>query len=305
MKAPVRFGTRASRLARWQTHHVAHALGAAHPGLAWAEIVIETAGDEDRHTPLPEIGGKGVFTEALEAALLRGEIDLAVHSLKDLPIAPASGLDVGAVCFRADARDALVARERWTLDSLPESAVIGTSSLRRTGQLKGLRPDLRFEPLRGNVDTRVRAAREGKYDAVCIAAAGVERLGLGEAVSEYLPFERLLPAPGQGALAVQCRADDEAMRRLLLAIDDAAVRAAVSAERAFLAGVGGGCSAPVGAFGRVTETNRALRLDAVAAAVDGTIVIRVNGTGSVTSPTDLGRRLAEEALARGAGALVT
>jgi len=304
MTAAVRFGTRASSLAHWQTRHVAHALAAAHPGLDWMETVIATAGDEDRQTPLPEIGGKGAFTEALEAALLGGAIDLAVHSLKDLPIESAPELAVGAICFRADARDVLVARDHQTLDSLPQSAVIGTSSLRRMAQLKALRPDLRFEPLRGNVDSRVRAAREGKYDAICIAAAGIERLGFDEAVSEYLSFERVLPAPGQGALAVQCRADNEAMRHLLLAIDDAAVRAAATAERAFLAGVGGGCSAPVGAFGRVGVGNE-LRLDGVAAAVDGTRVVRVTGTGGMGSATALGRRLAEDALARGAGALVT
>jgi len=305
MKGAVRFGTRASSLARWQTGHVARALTAAHPGLTWGEIVIETAGDEDRKSPLPEIGGKGVFTEALERALRENEIDLAVHSLKDLPIEASPSLAVGAICFRADARDVLVARDRHTLDSLPEQAVIGTSSLRRIAQLKALRPDLRFESLRGNVDSRVRAAREGAYDAVCIAAAGVERLGLADVVSEYLPFERLLPAPGQGALAVQCRASDEAMRSLLTAIDDEAVRAAASAERAFLAGVGGGCSAPVGAFGQASEASGTLRLDAVAAAVDGSTVIRVSGTGSTSAAADLGRRLAQDALARGAGALVS
>ena len=303
MTAVVRFGTRASSLARWQTRHVAGALVAAHPITTWTEVIIETAGDADRETPLPEIGGKGLFTEALEAALLAGEIDAAVHSLKDLPIEPVPELVVAAIGCRADARDVLVSRDHRTFDDLPEQAVVGTSSLRRTAQLRALRPDLRFEPLRGNVDTRVRLAREGRYDAICIAAAGVERLGLVAVVAEFLPFERVLPAPGQGALAVQCRADDEPTRRLVAVLDEPAVRAAATAERAFLAGLGGGCSAPVGAFALVDDAG-ALALDGVAAAVDGTAVIRLHGTGSARAAGEVGRALADRALARGAGALV-
>jgi len=304
MTVAVRFGTRASSLARRQTRQVALALEAIHPGLAWTETVIETAGDADRHTPLPEIGGKGLFTEALEAALLSGNIDVAVHSLKDLPIDPVPGLAVAAIGFRADARDVLVSRNGWTLDALPEASVLGTSSLRRIAQLAALRPDLRFEALRGNVDTRLRLAHEGRYDVICIAAAGVERLGLASAVTEYLPLERVLPAPGQGALAIQCRSDDERTKALIAVIDEPAVRAAATAERAFLAGVGGGCSAPVGALAEVDGASGDLRLDAVAAAVDGTTVIRLQGRGTMRAAGDVGRRLAQEALARGAGALV-
>lgn len=305
MTPRLRIGTRRSRLARWQTEHVGAALRAAHAEFDWDAVRIRTAGDKDRRTPLPEIGGKGLFSEALEAALLAGDIDVAVHSLKDLPIESHPGLAIGAVCFRADARDVLVSRVRWTLDTLPEGAVVGTSSTRRIAQLKASRPDLRLQPLRGNVDTRVRKAREGRYDAICIAAAGVARLGLADAVSEYLPFERMLPAPGQGALAVQCRADDEAVLDLLAAIDDPTVRAAVDAERAFLAGLGGGCAAPVAAFAEPVNGSRSLRLEGIVAAVDGTTVIRVGGTGPLGAAWDLGRRVADDARARGAAAFIT
>jgi len=303
-RAELRLGTRASRLARRQTRAVAEALRSAYPGLDCVEVTIRTAGDRDRRTPLPEIGGKGVFTEALEAALLAGEIDIAVHSLKDLPVAPPPRLVIAAVCFRADPRDVLVSRDGWLLDSLPQRALVGTSSTRRIAQLRSIRPDLRLESLRGNVDTRVRQARGGRYDAICIAAAGVERLGLAETVSEYLALDRMLPAPGQGALAVQCAAANRAARDLVAVLDDASTRAAVDAERAFLAGLGGGCAAPVAAFAAPEDGNGSLRLRGLAAAVDGTRVVRVAGTGAFTAPVELGRRMAAAALTQGAGAFV-
>ncbi len=302
---PLRFGTRTSRLARWQTDHVANALRSAHPGLEHAVVLLSTEGDRDRQTPLPEIGGKGVFTEALEEALLSKNIDVAVHSLKDLPIVTRPELVVGAICYRVDPRDVLVSRDGWTLETLPENAVVGTSSTRRVGQLKALREDLRLEPLRGNVDTRVRKAQEGQYDAVCIAAAGLQRLQLGEVVSEYLPLDQFLPAPGQGALAIQCRADDEKVRQVVSSIDDPAVRSAVEAERSFLAGLGGGCAAPVGAIGEIAADGSALHLRGVAAAVDGSRAIRVAGSGTTSEPEVLGRELADDALEQGAAEFIT
>lgn len=302
--SPLRFGTRASRLARWQTRTIAAGLRGAHPGFECVEITIETAGDRDVTTPLPEIGGKGLFTEALEAALRSGDIDVAVHSLKDLPIESASDLTIAAVCLRADPRDVLVSREGWTLDTLPAGATLGTSSTRRIAQLKALRPDCRLVPLRGNVDTRVRKAMNGDYDAVCIAAAGVERLELTAFVSEYLPLDRMVPAPGQGALAVQVRAESGPVYDAVTALEDRATRAAVDAERGFLAALGGGCSAPVAAIAEATERG-SLHLDGLVAAVDGSRVIRVRGEGALDAAVALGARLADEAMRQGATELIT
>lgn len=296
----LRLGTRASRLARWQTNRIMFELRQAHAGLDCVAVQVATAGDRDRQTPLPEIGGKGVFTEALERSLLTGDIDVAVHSLKDLPIEDRPELTLGAVCLRADARDVLVARDGWTLDTLPAGARVGTSSTRRAAQLLAARPDLNLIPVRGNVDTRVRKAKEGACDATILAAAGVERLDLTEAVSEYLSFEQMLPAPGQGALAVQCRVDDSATLALLQSLDDAAVRAAVGAERAFLAGLGGGCAAPVAAYARRAGDERSLHMRGLVGAPDGTRIIRVEGTAPEADWLALGGRLAEEALAAGA-----
>ncbi|MCS7008221.1 MAG: hydroxymethylbilane synthase, partial [Gaiellaceae bacterium] len=232
-----------------------------------------------------------------------------VHSLKDLPTAGAPGLVIAAVPAREDARDCLVSRDRAPLAGLRAGAVVGTSSPRRAAQLRALRGDLRIEPVRGNVGTRVRKAREGALDAVVVAAAGIRRLGLESEVAEWLSLDVVLPAPGQGALAVQCRADDEATLALAHAIDDPEARAAAAAERAFLAALGSGCSAPVAAHaepvsarGRQVET-LALELDGLVASLDGRRVVRVRGRG--TDPRELGERLAKEALEKGAAAILS
>ncbi len=290
-------GSRPSQLARWQTGHVCGLLEAAAPGLQTRTVLMRTAGDRIVDKPLPEIGGKGLFTAELERALHAREIDLVVHSLKDLPIEPSAGLVVAAIPPRADARDVLISAHRYTLDTLPPGARVGTSSLRRAAQLLAYRPDLTLFPLRGNVDTRIRKAMQGEYDAIVLAAAGVTRLGLEEQVGQYLPFEIMLPAPGQGALAVQCRSDDAELVNLLAQIDDPAARAAVEAERAFLSGLGGGCSAPVAAHAVCEE--QIIHLTGLAATPDGRKVVRVIGEG--TDPRALGLRLAEQALAQGAG----
>jgi hydroxymethylbilane synthase len=294
----VTLGTRASTLARAQTDLVGALLAAASPGLECATRVISTAGDRTQESgkPLPEIGGKGLFTAELERALLDGAIDVAIHSLKDLPTEDARGVVVGAVTTREDVRDCLVARAGVSLVELPTGAVVGTSSLRRAAQLAAVRPDLEIRSIRGNVDTRIRKVEEGQFDAVVLAAAGVRRLGLEHAVTEWLPEETMLPAPGQGALAVQCRADDDVMRALLSALDDPAARATTAAERAFLAGLGGGCAAPVAALALATATPL-VRLQGLVASVDGREVVRVRGDGE---PLEVGQRLAEEALSAGA-----
>jgi hydroxymethylbilane synthase len=293
-------GTRPSALARWQTEHVVRLLQARWPDLRCQILTIETGGDRMIDRPLPEIGGKGLFTQELEGALLSGRIDLAVHSLKDLPIEPTPALTVGAICAREDARDVLISRNQVTFAGLPYGARVGTSSLRRSAQILSVRPDLSLLPLRGNVDTRVRKALAGDYDAIVLAAAGVIRLGLEDRIGQYLPFEWMLPAPGQGALAVQCRANDLAVLRLLEAIDDSPTRTAVTAERAFLAALGGGCSAPVAAYAEIIGDEIALR--GLIASMDGRRVIRVSGSGA--DPTILGSDLAHQAIDQGGADLL-
>jgi len=298
LPAAVILGTRGSALARAQTELVAALLASVRPAAALSTQVLSTAGDRTQESgePLPEIGGKGLFTAELERALLEGEIDIAVHSLKDLPTQEAACVVVGAVMSRQDVRDCLVARSAASLSDLGEGAVVGTSSLRRSAQLAALRPDLDVRSIRGNVDTRIRKVEAGEYDAALLAAAGIRRLGLEGAVSEWLPPETMLPAPGQGALAVQCRADDAAIRNLLAGLDDAEARAETTAERAFLEALGGGCAAPVAALAVTTTTPR-VRLQGLVASVDGGHVVRVRGEGD---PVEVGARLAQEALSLGA-----
>ena len=310
-KPSATLGTRTSALALWQTNHIIERLQRVWPGLACHLQPFVTQGDKTQalDQPLPEIGGKGLFTAELERALLAGEIDLAVHSLKDLPVEDVPGLTIGAITSRADVRDALVARNGWTLATLPPGAVVGTSSTRRAAQLQALRPDLTIRSIRGNVETRMRKVFNGDYDATLLALAGVERLGLTANITERLSLTVMLPAPGQGALAVQCRADDQETLALLAVIDDAAVRAAVTAERAFLHGLGGGCSAPVAAFAQVQETEgkAQLQLEALVASADGQQIIRVTGASSIVTSKGgvlLGEQLAAQALAQGAATLV-
>lgn len=291
------FATRPSKLARWQTNWVMSALQQAWPGLECRQVVITTQGDRNLDQPLPEIGGKGLFTQELEAELLAGKVQAAVHSLKDLPVEDPPGLAVGAIPRRADVRDVLISKDGLTLDQLPPGALVGTSSLRRTAQLRAYRPDLRVEPLRGNVDTRIRRALEGQFDAILLAGAGVTRLGLSEHISQWLPLEVMLPAPGQGALAVQCRSGDEQTLNYLAAIDDSQTRQAVLAERVFLAALGGGCSLPVGAYAVVQDGQ--IHLQGAAAAVDGSRLVRVQASGQ--DPQAVGQQAAQMALAQGAG----
>ena len=293
----LRGGTRRSLLARWQTTRIREQL--RQRGVPSEEIAITTAGDRILDRPLPEIGGKGLFTEALDAALRAGAIDFAVHSLKDLPVEPAPDIVVAAVCMRGDPRDVVIARDSHTLRSLPTGATVGTSSPRRIAQLRAARPDLTVLPLRGNVDTRVHKAQRGDYDAIVIAAAGVERLGLSDTITQVLPVEVMVPAPGQAALAVQCRTEDAETRELIAALDDPDVRAATDAERAFLAALGGGCSAPIAALAEVGAGDT-LRLTGLVAAIDGSKVIRVAASRPVAEAALLAAGLAEQAIHRGA-----
>ncbi len=299
-KSSLIFATRPSDLARWQTGHVIQLLQAAWPGLSCQQEVITTSGDRILDKPLPEIGGKGLFTQELEAELLSGRVDAAVHSLKDLPVADSPGLVIGSIPSRADARDVLISAQGYTLETLPEGAHLGTSSLRRSAQLLAVRPDLQIGSLRGNVNTRLRKALEGQYDAIVLAGAGVTRLGLDGYISEWLPFHLMLPAPGQGALAVQCRSEDGEVLKILAGIEDAATRTAVQAERAFLEGLGGGCSLPVAAYAHL-EAGK-LHLEGLVASLDGKRLIRLADLDD--DPEALGKNLAQQALTQGAGDLL-
>lgn len=294
------FATRPSALARWQTQWVMKTLQQAWPGLDCEEKIITTQGDRVLDRPLPEIGGKGLFTQELEAELTSGRAHAAVHSLKDLPIDDLPGLVTAAIPARADARDALISAGGQNLANLPQGARVGTSSLRRAGQILARRPDLQIEPLRGNVDTRLRKVRESLYDAILLAGAGLIRLGLASEITEWLPLEVMLPAPGQGALAVQCRAEDTETLQCLSILDDDGTRRVTAAERSFLQGLGGGCSLPVAAYGRI-ELDQ-IELQGLAISPDGKKLVRVIGFGR--EPAALGAELAELALAQHAGEFI-
>jgi hydroxymethylbilane synthase len=297
------FATRPSALARWQTQWVITALKAAHPDLICKEKVITTQGDKILDKPLPEIGGKGLFTQELESELLSGSVHCAVHSLKDLPVENPEDLTIGCIPVRAEVRDALISAEGYTLESLPPASVVGTSSLRRAAQVLAARPDLTIASLRGNVDTRLRKALKGQYDAILLAGAGLARLGLEAHVTQWLPLDVMLPAPGQGALAVQCRSYDFETLSLLSSLEDSDTRAAVNAERQFLLGLGGGCAVPVAAYAAVSGQQSAISLTGLVASVDGKRLVKVAGEG--TDPIELGYRLAQEAIAQGAIKILT
>ncbi len=292
--------TRPSALARWQTQWVIHALKNIHHDLECEEKIITTQGDKILDKPLPEIGGKGLFTQELESELLSGAVHCAVHSLKDLPVENPPGLTVGCIPARAEVRDALISKNRYTLATFPKGASVGTSSLRRAAQILSFRPDVRIESLRGNVDTRLRKAMDGQYDAIILAGAGLTRLGLENHVTEWLSLDVMLPAPGQGALAVQCRADDQITLNLLAALEDDSTRKAVTAERAFLSRLGGGCAVPVAAYASVED--QMITLTGLIISEDGKKAIHVNRTG--TDAGQLGDDLAQRAIAQGANEIL-
>ena len=293
------FATRPSALARWQTQWVIDALQNIHSDLICEEKIITTQGDKILDKPLPEIGGKGLFTQELERELLSGAVHCAVHSLKDLPVENPAGLTLGCIPLRAEVRDALISARGYTLSTLPTNASVGTSSLRRSAQILSLRPDLRTESLRGNVDTRLRKALDGQYSAIILAGAGLIRLGLDGHVTEWLSLDIMLPAPGQGALAVQCRADDRTALGLIAALEDESTRKAVTAERAFLSGLGGGCSVPVAAYATSKQT---IALTGLVASLNGKQRITVNGEGN--DSIQLGKELAQNAISQGANEIL-
>ena len=301
--ASLTLGTRGSLLALTQSRTTKAELE-ADGSVRVALEIIRTTGDVRIDEPLPEIGGKGLFTQELDEALLDGRVDLAVHSLKDLPTELPDGLCLAATPLRVDPRDVLVGPkgERTTLASLKKGAVVGTSSLRRAALLKSFRPDVEPRNIRGNVDTRLGKVDDGQYDAVILAGAGLMRLGLEDRALEWLERTAWLPAPGQGALGVVTRTDDAKTRALVERLNDAPTRSAVRAERALLESLGGGCQVPVGALGMPYEGG--LRLWGLVASTDGSRVVRGDVTGTAAEPAELGIRLADLLREQGAGTIL-
>jgi len=287
----LRIATRSSRLALVQANSVADALTATHPDLEVEMVEVSTEGDQDRSTPLSVLGGRGVFVKAVENALLDGRADVAVHSLKDVPTDAVASLTIAAVPERADPRDVLVASGGRPLSALPEGARVGTSSRRRVALLRALRPDLALAEIRGNVDTRLDRVAEGEYDGAILAAAGLERLGRLHEATQLFDAMQFLPAPGQGALGIQCRDDDATTVARLAQLDDAETRAATDAERGFLEALGAGCSLPVGAY--ATVDGELLSVRGMLAAHDDALPDFGDATGPVSEAAAIGRALGE------------
>ncbi len=297
MKQPLIIGTRGSKLALWQADYIAERLRKQYPGLPVVLQQIVTTGDKIVDVPLAQIGGKGLFTKELEVAMLHNEIDLAVHSLKDMPTELPAGLMLAAITERSNPYDALVSSRYASLDELPPGALVGTSSLRRKAQLLHYRPDLVIDDLRGNLDTRLRKLDAGQFDAIILAAAGLQRLGWGERIRQLLPAEICLPAVGQGALAIETRYNDEPVRTLLNFLNNEATQVATTAERAFLQTVEGGCQVPVGVFGQLIGDQ--LHLTAIIASLDGQTLLRNHSHGPQDQALTIGRELAEHMLELG------
>jgi len=306
MKDSFVIGSRGSKLALIQANIIKDQLQRLDPAIGVCVEIIKTSGDVSAE-PLSVIGGKGVFTKELEDALLDGRIDLAVHSLKDLPTILPEGLAISAICKREDPRDALVLSKSTStpnasITNLPRTGTIGTSSPRRLAQLKQLRGDLVFKELRGNVDTRLRKLDEGQYDALLLACAGLRRLGLENRISASLSTDQMLPAVGQGAIGIETRADDQAMMGSVEKLDHKFTRLACIAERAFLRGLAGGCQLPIAAYAVVRD--KRIRLDGLVAHPEGKQIMRDRISGSIQEAEDLGSRLAERLLERGAAGLL-
>ncbi len=307
MKSRLIIGSRGSRLALWQSESVKAQLAALYPDIVVHIQIIKTTGDVLKDAPLAIIGGKGVFTKELEEALFDGRIDLAVHSLKDLPTTLPEGLHISAITEREDARDALVLRadlaiENPSLKNLSMASVVGTSSLRRLSQLKHLRSDIGIKDLRGNVDTRLRKLDEGEYDAIILATAGLRRLGLAERISASISPEEILPAVGQGALAIETRAEDKDTNNFVASLDHAPTRNACTAERAMLRALGGGCQLPIAAY--AVQHEQHLRLDGLVAGLSGDVLIRDSIEGEANNAAQLGESLGKRLLKRGAESLL-
>jgi hydroxymethylbilane synthase len=298
---PIRIGTRGSRLALWQASHIADRLRPLVAPRPVELVIITTAGDQVRDVPLAQIGGEGVFTKEIQRALLDGRADVAVHSLKDLPTVPADGLVLAAVPERGPVGDVFVSERHRHFDALPPAAVVATSSLRRRAQALARRPDLKVTDIRGNVETRLRKLHESGLDGLILAEAGLRRLGLGEAITEVLDPAWMLPAVGQGALGLECRADDAATLAIVQRLNHMPTQRAVLAERALLRALGGGCQVPLGVVSRIDGDRMMLRAAVVSPHGDRRIEAELSGPAD--DPESLGRRVAGELLAHQAGRL--
>ena len=301
----LRIGTRGSALARWQAESVR--AGLSRHGIASELVIIRTAGDRDRQSSLRVIGGKGVFTKELEDALLEERIDLAVHSMKDMPTSLPAGLEISAICEREDVRDALISRHGLMLGQLPRGARIGTSSLRRQAQLRQYRGDLEMVDMRGNVDSRLAKLARGDYDAIVLAKAGLDRLGKAEQISEIVPPEICLPAAGQGAIGIETRKREDGIASAVRELNHHPSQVAVEAERAVLAGLESGCQVPIGVWCRMDSARMesgSLIIDACVLSADGTESIRESRTGPCENAIELGRSVAAALLERGADRLL-
>lgn len=297
MKAKLTIGTRQSLLALWQSNHIAALLREKYPECEVVLKKIVTKGDRILDVPLAQIGGKGLFTKEIETELADGTIDLAVHSLKDMPTVLPEGLCLTAITERANVGDAFVSNKYANFEELPLGAVIGTSSLRRKAQLLAARPDLQIMDLRGNVDTRLRKLDEGLYDAIILAAAGLERLGHGDRITALIPPDVCLPAVGQGALAIEARTADDEVRSMLEFLNDLPTKQSTDAERAFLGLLEGGCQVPIGVHADVAGEQ--IKIEAIIAALDGSTVLRDTITGKAEDAVALGQQLGKKMLAAG------
>ncbi|GHE20996.1 hydroxymethylbilane synthase [Halomonas urumqiensis] len=300
----LRIATRKSQLAMWQAEHVRDRLIAANPGLEVELVAIVTRGDKILDTPLAKVGGKGLFVKELEEAMLDGRADIAVHSMKDVPMHFPEGLGLSVILEGAEPTDAFVSNRYARFDELPEGAKIGTSSLRRGLQMSESRPDLQILTLRGNVQTRLSKLDDGEFDAIILATSGLKRLGLGARIAQELPPEVCLPACGQGALGIECRLHDPELISLLAPLDDAATATRVRAERAMNTRLEGGCQVPIGGHAIFENDGQTLWLRALVGTPDGTRVLRAEGRGSIHEPEALGIRVAEELLDLGAGEIL-
>jgi hydroxymethylbilane synthase len=286
----------------WQAEHVAAALRSAHPGIEVEILGMTTQGDKILDTPLAKIGGKGLFVKELEHGMLNGDADIAVHSMKDVPVDLPDGLHLAVIMQREDPRDAYVSNHHAGLSALPEGARVGTSSLRRQCQLSDRRPDLEILPLRGNVNTRLRKLDDGEYDAIILAAAGLKRLGFAERIRDFITIEDSLPAIGQGAIGIECRSDDQRINELLAPLHHAATAACVSAERAMNQRLEGGCQVPIG--GHAILDDGQIHLRGLVGTVDGSEIIRAEIRGPEADAEQLGKTVAEELLDHGAAAIL-
>ncbi len=299
----LKIGSRGSRLALWQANWVKNALLAGHPDLVIEIIIIKTRGDKILDVPLAKVGGKGLFVKEIENALADSEIDLAVHSMKDMPAKIPEGLCIGAVPKREKALDVLISRKKVLFKDLPKGACIGTSSLRRSSQLLYLRPDIKIKPLRGNLDTRLKKLDSEKMDAIILAAAGVKRLGMEKKITEYLDQKIMLPAVGQGALCIETRLDDPFTAPLIASLDHAPTHTVVIAERTFLNHLEGGCQIPIAAHG-IFSGNDQIELKGLVAEINGAVILKETVRGPAGQPEILGHQLAELLLQKGAGQIL-